>query len=532
MGWKARRLTGAALVLAGALAASAAGRGQPPPAEILPPPRPINGTSGPPALREVGICADVVVLPITFDAALRLAQTNNLDIAQARQVVAQAQALLERARVQVLPNATFFTSYVDHEGRIQQAIGNILNTNRNSLWVAAGPSLSFSFAEAIFAPLAARQLVAATQAGSQRVTNDTLLAVAEAYFNILRARRRIAQLDATLEFLTSEERTASRGGSKGLLPLVRDIVEVGGKDAFRSDLARVEVEVLRRQQERVLAYQEFRVAAADLSRLLHLDPIVLLWPVEDFTVPLPLPGSEWLHRTDEELTAVALANRPELAENRALVRLALERVRLARTRPLLPNVVMNYTAGGFGGSPNFLKKNPESGQGQTQELGRSGRIEDFGSRSDFDINVFLRFQNLGLGNQAEVREQKALYEQALLRQMQAYDRVVTQVVQANEQVERGEQRYAITRAALFNERGEPTGPVFQSLRLNFERVRGGEGRPLEVQDSIRGLNDLLDAYGQATTDFERARFRLLIALGLPPLLLSAGRPDGDCAPNR
>src|SRR5262249_7985639 len=171
-------------------------------------------------------------------------------------------------------------------------------------------------------------------------------------FNILRARRRIAQYDAVLDFLTSEERTSSRGGSKGLLPLVRDVVEVGGKDAFRSDLARVQVEVLRRQQDRVQAYQEFRVATAELARLLHLDARVVLWPLEDFTTLTPLPGGEWLDRAVDELAAFALNNRPELAENRALVQATLDRLKLARYRPLLPNLSMNYTSGGFGGQPN------------------------------------------------------------------------------------------------------------------------------------------------------------------------------------
>jgi hypothetical protein len=57
------------------------------------------------------------------------------------------------------------------------------------------------------------------------------------------------------------------------------------------------------------------------------------------------------------------------------------------------------------------------------------------------------------------------------------------------------------------------------MRLNFERIRGGEGRPLEVLDSIRSLSDLLEAYLQAVTEFERARVRLVIVLGLPPLAL-------------
>ena len=75
--------------------------------------------------------------------------------------------------------------------------------------------------------------------------------------------------------------------------------------------------------------------------------------------------------------------------------------------------------------------------------------------------------------------------------------------------------------------------MFQSLRLNFERVRTVEKtRALEVLDSIRGLNDALEAYGQAVTDYERARFRLLIALGLPPqdILGRLAQPDAYANP--
>ena len=94
-------LTGMLLCL---LSWPCAGRGQDAPAmgqagvlsETLPQPRPVQ-TPGP-RLDKVGICKDMAVMPITLPTALQLAQTNNLDIAQARQVIAQAQAALERAR--------------------------------------------------------------------------------------------------------------------------------------------------------------------------------------------------------------------------------------------------------------------------------------------------------------------------------------------------------------------------------------------------------------------------------------------------
>jgi hypothetical protein len=76
--------------------------------------------------------------------------------------------------------------------------------------------------------------------------------------------------------------------------------------------------------------------------------------------------------------------------------------------------------------------------------------------------------------------------------------------------------------------------------LNFERIRGAAGRPLEVLDSIRGLADTLEAYGVDVTNYERARFRLLYALGVPPhslfdpkaTQLPGVAANPACGPNR
>src|SRR5207245_6826817 len=96
-------------------------------------------------------------------------------------------------------------------------------------------------------------------------------------------------------------------------------------------------------------------------------------------------------------------------------------------------------------------------------------------------------------------------------------------------------RVEITGSSLFDAKGLPNGPVFQSLLLNFQRIREVEKtRPLEVLDSIRGLSDMLEAYGQAVTDYERARFRLLVALGLAPqeILGRLAQPDAHANPGR
>jgi outer membrane protein TolC len=448
------------------------------------------------------------VMPITLSAALRMAGSNNLDISRAREVVTQGRIQMDRAYLLLLPNLGIGSTYYKHEGKLAKAEGNIITVNKDALFVGLGPTATISFAEAIFAPLVARQSISAVQAGMQRVHNDTLLAVSDAYFAVLRARRRLARVELALETLTAESPSAMRAGSKGLLPVVDAMQKAGVAEALKAEVYRVQIEVLRRQEERTAAVQEFRVAVAELARLLRLDPATPLWPIEDFrfAVEWSLP---WYSQPLDEQVRLALLNRPELAENQFLVQAAVERIRAAQYRPLLPSLVMNYSWGDFGGGPD---PNPKGGG-----FGPSGRLLHFGNRADFDIGLVWKLQNLGFGNRAEVREQQSLARQASMRQIQLQDQVVTQVIQSNELVKGWGDRVSTIRSALFDAVGKPAGPVFEAIRQNFTRIREEpKTRPLEVLDSIRGLSDSLEAYGQALTDYERSRFRLMIALGLTP----------------
>jgi outer membrane protein TolC len=388
--------------------------------------------------------------------------------------------------------------------------------------------MSFALNEAIFGPLVGRQLLSAAAAGVGRVNNDTLLLVAEAYLSLLRARRRLARVEVTLEYLTSEAPSPLRAGSKGLLPLLVETQKAGVETALPSEVERARVEVLRRQEERVAAVQDFLTASAELARLLRLDPAVPLWPLEDFRYPLPLTGEAYASRPLDALIGFALNNRPELAENQALVAAAVQRVRTAQWRPLLPALTLNYNWGDFGGGPDLNGTIIQAGKAVTVPgFGPSGQIHHFAPRSDFDVTLLWRLQNMGLGNRAEIRESQAAARQQSLRLLQVRDQVITQVVQGLELVAGWRQRVGVTRAALFDAEGRPDGPVFRSLRLNFHRIREvPKSRPLEVLDAIRSLNDLLDVYAQSITDYERAQFLLVRALGLPGYALFDGAHAG------
>src|SRR5947209_3361274 len=115
----ALRGAAAALALVGLLVA--AGTAQPPPpSDELPAPSQVS----PDAPTPVGPQAPAV--GVTLPDALRVAVLSNLDIAQARAVVAEAQAARQRVQVLLLPNATFGSAYNNHQGGIQKTEGNII----------------------------------------------------------------------------------------------------------------------------------------------------------------------------------------------------------------------------------------------------------------------------------------------------------------------------------------------------------------------------------------------------------------------
>ncbi len=457
-------------------------------------------------------------VPVTLTDVLRLAVVANLDVAQARLAVERARVGVYRAASRYLPNIGVGALYTMHDGAIQNTLGNISIVNRDSLFTGLNSALSFSISDAIFALPEANRLLLAARFGQARVENDTLLRVAEAYFTALRARRQLARLDETLDFLTSEEESELRGKSKGLLPLITAFVKAG--TALPSDQTRVEADVVRRTAERIAALEAVRVAASELSRLLHLDASLMLLPADDFRWPIPVPGHHWQGLPVEVLVAEALRGRPELAENANLLEAAVARYRAAKWRPLVPTVIANLASGAFGGGPAVVGRTAAG----ANILGNSGVIADFKSRLDIDIGLQWRLDGLGVGNIAAIKDGRLAVDQFRVQQMQIQDLVVSQVVQTAEQIRRGRQRVQVCRAGLFDDRDQPTGAVYRSLRLNFIRIKGGQGLPLEVLDSTRRLSDVLAVYADALTDYDRARLRLLIALGQTGAALEAATP--------
>src|SRR5262249_36543731 len=151
-------------------------------------------------------------------------------------------------------------------------------------------------------------------------TNDSLLAVAEAYFNVQQARGELA-------------------GAADVVRRAEDLVQRVEKLATPgivapSELVRARAALSRRRQTGQTARERWRTASAELVRVLRLDAPAVVEPLEPPHMQVTLLA---LDQPVDELIPVALLNRPELASQRALVQATLERLREERLRPLVPS---------------------------------------------------------------------------------------------------------------------------------------------------------------------------------------------------
>lgn len=452
------------------------------------------------------------IRPIDLPGALRLAGANDLDIAIARERVAQSLAELQQARVMWLPSLYIGPNWIRHDGQAQVVEGQVRTISKSSLFLggtaAAGSSVSgpvpaggpaqvsgltsiLRFSDAIFEPLAARQVVEARRAVIQTATNDALLGVAEAYLDLQQAAGRLAiarEAAANAETLAALTSSYARTGA-----------------GLEADYRRAVTEQDRQRKNVELAVGELEVASAELVRRTRLDPRIVVAPVEPPETVLRLvPESCPI----DELITTGLTNRPELAEAQALVQATITRLKQAKLRPFIPSLAFRYSGGGFGG-------------------GQNGFFGNFNSRSDADVNLYWEVQNLGFADRAIAKQRAAQQRTANLEMMKIQDRVASEVVRA--------EKARIAASRQMAEAGRALPEAQASLALNLTNIRRGAGlpgatRPIEVLQPIQALAQARADYLDAVLSYNRSQFRLYRALGRPPHLAQAPPPPIHASP--
>ena len=131
---------------------------------------------------------DDTVMRVTLPTALQLARVRPIDIILAGRRIEVAQAQLERAQVLWIPDLVVGFDYLRHDGRIQRIDGDVITTSKSAIMAGAGPVAVFGLTDAIYSPLAAKQVVRGREAELQATLNDTIYQIADAYCVLQQAR--------------------------------------------------------------------------------------------------------------------------------------------------------------------------------------------------------------------------------------------------------------------------------------------------------------------------------------------------------
>ncbi|HYH63137.1 MAG TPA: TolC family protein [Urbifossiella sp.] len=442
-------------------------------------------------------------LPINLATALQLAGARPLDVQIAGRQVAAAAAAFDRARVLWLPNISVGADYFVHTGPQQNFAGEVLRSNRNTFMAGFGPNVVFNVSDAVYAPLAARQDVRARQAVQQAAINDVSFQVADAYFGVQQARGELAGalLAETMAADLSRRATAL---AAGLAPPAEE--------------NRAKVELARRRQVVFAARERWRTSGAELGRLLRLDPTQLLEPAEPPFLPVTVIDPT---APVDSLIPIALATRPELAGQQAVVQATLARLKQEKLRPLVPSLAVRSVSTNPSGSLGYGAFGG----------GRNDRLDDFSGRFDLDVQLLWEFQSLGLGNRARVAERRAENEAALLDLFRTQDRIAAEVVQAFAQVRSAAERLNVAEPAL----REAIELTDRSLAGLGQTRRLGDAvvlvvRPQEAVAAVQALGQANADFFAAVADYNRAQFRLYRALGHPAQCLAAAVPAAESGP--
>ena len=421
---------------------------------------------------------------ISFPRALALVSGQNPQIAFANEQINEAFAQLRGAKVFWLPSIQAGFGYINHDGPLQNSDGTVPVSSRSAIEAGLGmyavgggapaiPGLSakFALADAVFQPRIAGQQVAARQHAAAATTHDFLLFVAVAYLDLLRTFQQQAIARETLDH------------TQQLADLTAAFARSG--QGSQADADRAQTELAVRKNALAQAAVRTQVASARLVELLHLPSGRILVPAEPTLVPIELVPRD---AGAAQLVADGLSRRPELAESYHLVAEAVGRLDRERYAPLLPNLLLEASQSDYGG-----------GQGST--------VADFRGRFDFDATAYWQLRNFGLGEVAAREGARSRLEQARLVQVRVMDQVSREIIEAHAQSASLRGQIAVAESGI-----RVAGDSYQR---NLARIRGGQGLPLEVLQSIQALDQSRREYLRTVGDYDEWQFRLYRALGCP-----------------
>jgi outer membrane protein TolC len=406
---------------------------------------------------------------IDLPTTLRLAGAQNLDVQIARERLAEAKANHAAAVAQFFPWISPSFIYRQHDDKLQDSPGNIIDVHKYSYEPGALLAARVDVGDALYKSLAAKQLVKAADHALDAQRQDTVIAAAQGYYELAFAQGAVGVAKESLRINSDNEQQIGHAVDAGI--------------AFKGDALRVTVQKQRSQLTLHQAMEQQRVSAARLAQVLHLDPSVELVALDADLAPLALIGT---NAGLDSFVQQSLTQRPELKQNQALLRASREANNGAVYGPLIPTVGAQGFFGGLGG-------------------GRSGVGDTFGAQEDYAIGVSWRIGPGGLFDFTRTRATESRVKISELTLGKLHDDVTRQVVEAFTHWQSLNDQLNVAKQAL--------QAAEEALRLAQQRKEFAVGIVLE---NIQAEQDLTRArldYLKTVADFDRAQYALLKAIG-------------------
>jgi len=406
---------------------------------------------------------------IDLPTTLRLAGAQNLDVQIARERLAEAKANHADAVAQFFPWISPSFVYRQHDDKLQDVQGNIIDVHKYSYAPGATLAAQVDIGDALYKSLAAKQLVKAADYALEAQRQDSVIAATLGYYELAFAQSAVGVARESLRINSDYEQQLGHAVDAGI--------------AFKGDALRVSVQKQRSQLTLQQATEQQRVSAARLAEVLHLDPSVELVALDADLVPLALIET---NAALDSFVQQSLRQRPELKQGEALLNASHEANHGATYGPLVPTIGAQGFFGGLGG-------------------GRNGIGDTFGAQEDYALGVSWRIGPGGLFDFTRARATGSRVKISELALGKLHDDVTRQVVEAFTHCQSLNEQLNVAKRAL--EAAE------EGLRLAQQRKEFAVGIVLEYIQAEQDLTRARLDYLKMVADFDRAQYALLKAIG-------------------
>lgn len=415
--------------------------------------------------------------PLSLEDVLRLASASNRRIS-----IADRRALIERDRelealALVLPRVNGEVRYSMRSNDQGFDTGDDRFVTGSRQLGTASVSLLvpiYDFGDAFNQMKAQRAQTRISRLDAVRERQDVALAVTQAYFRILEAAKLKAVVDDSIATLEQQLRISRDYFDQGLVA--------------KNDLLVAEVQLAKRQQERITAENGIQLATATLNRLAGL-PVDRPTTVVDVLEMKPWTGPF------ESLVETAVQKRPDLLALGEQVYIAKALYRAVRTS-FYPRIF------GFG---SFNYTDDDSTLNQTYFSG------------GFGVNIRL----LDASIISRIRQQRRQVDQAADIRQDEIDEAVLEIQRAYLSVQEASRRIPVAQQSI--------DQAEENLRITRDRYREGLVTSADVLIEEERFAQARADYYRALYDYHQAFAQMVHTIGGPPPA-STGASIGSNAP--